>query len=154
MNKLKVRKLLIISFAVLMAAASAFGRTNHDASDVEAVLKAEHALCEAFEKGDLPYIKAHESEDYTLTNGTGDITTRQDDLDDFTKRGAHWTKFENRDMKVRTYNHQTAVVIGKTFVKGTFQGKPVDIAVLFTDTFVKINGEWILVAGHVTRIKN
>jgi hypothetical protein len=125
-----------------------------DQKDIDDVLKAEHTLCKAFEQGDLDYIKAHESADYTLTNSTGDITTRQDDLDDFTKRQAHWTTFENRDMKVRIYGRETAVVIGKTFVKGTYEGKPVDIAVLFTDTFAKIDGQWILVAGHVTRIKN
>jgi hypothetical protein len=125
-----------------------------DQKDIDDVLKAEHTLCKAFEQGDLDYIKAHESADYTLTNSTGDITTRQDDLDDFTKRHAHWTTFENRDMKVRIYGRETAVVIGKTFVKGTYEGKPVDIAVLFTDTFAKIDGQWILVAGHVTRIKN
>jgi ketosteroid isomerase-like protein len=138
----------------LLVSTSSLYAAEPDAQDVPDVLKAEHTLCKAFEQGDLAYIKAHESDDYTLTNSTGDITTRQDDLDDFTVRHAHWTMFENRDMKVRTYNHQTAVVIGKTFVKGTFDGKPVDIAVLFTDTFAKIRGEWILVAGHVTRIKN
>jgi hypothetical protein len=125
-----------------------------DPKDIDDVLKAEHVLCKAFESGDVEFIKAHESADYTLTNSTGEITTRQDDLDDFTKGHAHWAMFENRDMKVRTYNHQTAVVIGKTFVKGTYNGKPVDIAVLFTDTFAKIDGTWVLVAGHVTRIKN
>jgi ketosteroid isomerase-like protein len=125
-----------------------------DQKDIDDVLKAEHTLCKAFEQGDLDYIKAHESADYTLTNSTGDITTRQDDLDDFTKRHAHWTTFENRDMKVRIYGRETAVVLGKTFVKGTYDGKPVDIAVLFTDTFAKIDGRWILVAGHVTRIKS
>jgi hypothetical protein len=125
-----------------------------DQKDIDDVLKAEHTLCKAFEQGDLDYIKTHESADYTLTNSTGDITTRQDDLDDFTKRHAHWTTFENRDMKVRIYGRETAVVLGKTFVKGTYEGKPVDIAVLFTDTFAKIDGQWILVAGHVTRIKN
>jgi hypothetical protein len=125
-----------------------------DQKDIDDVLKAEHTLCKAFEQGDLDYIKTHESADYTLTNSTGDITTRQDDLDDFTKRHAHWTTFENRDMKVRIYGRETAVVLGKTFVKGTYDGKPVDIAVLFTDTFAKIDGRWILVAGHVTRIKS
>ena len=136
---------LLFTFSVCAAA---------DQKDIDDVLKAEHALCNAFEQGDLGYIEAHEADDYTLTNSTGDITTRQDDLDDFTKRHAHWTMFENREMKVRLYGHETAVVTGKTFVKGTFEGKPVDIAVLFTDTFVKMNSEWILVAGHVTRIKN
>jgi ketosteroid isomerase-like protein len=150
-DALDIRKRVLLAATVFLACSFSVA---YDQKDVDDVLKAEHTLCKAFEQGDLAYIKAHESDDYTLTNSTGDITTRQDDLDDFTKRHAHWTTFENRDMKVRVYGHETAVVIGKTFVKGTFDGKPVDIAVLFTDTFAKMNGEWILVAGHVTRIKN
>src|SRR3954453_22615756 len=104
-----VRSTLITVSILLAVAVSGFCTSAADE-----VLKAEHALCKAFEQGDLGYIKTHESADYMLTNSSGDITTRQDDLDDFTKRQAHWTMFENRDMKVRTYGDQTAVVIGKT----------------------------------------
>ena len=62
--------------------------------------------------------------------------------------------FENYDMKVRVYDDATAVVLGKTRVKGNAEGKSIDIVVQFTDTFVKKNGQWRLAAGHVSRLKN
>ena len=56
-------------------------------------------------------------------------------------------------MKARVYGGQTAIVTGKTKVKGNPQGKPIDIVVQFTDTFVKQSGRWRLAAGHVSRLK-
>ena len=46
-----------------------------------------------------------------------------------------------------------AVVLGKTRVKGTADGKPFDRVVQFTDTLIKRDGRWQLAAGHVSRIE-
>ncbi len=56
-------------------------------------------------------------------------------------------------MNARVYANHTAIVTGKTKIKGTAEGKPIDIVVQFTDTFVKQNGQWQLAAGHVSRLK-
>jgi ketosteroid isomerase-like protein len=116
------------------------------------VLNAENALCHAYATGDVAYIKTHVAEDYTLTDGAGEITTRQDDIDDLTSGKAHYTTFENSDMKVRFYG-ATAIVTGRTLVKGTYDGQALDVEVQFTDTMVRINSQWCLVAGHVSRIR-
>jgi hypothetical protein len=60
--------------------------------------------------------------------------------------------FENYDMKARLYAG-TAVVVGKTHVKGTAEGKPFDRVVQFADTLFKRDGQWQLAAGHVSRIE-
>ena len=44
--------------------------------------------------------------------------------------------FENYDMNARIYGDNVAVVLGKTRVKGTSEGKPFDRVVQFTDTLV------------------
>ncbi len=54
-------------------------------------------------------------------------------------------------MLARLYGNDTAVVLGKTRVKGTSDGKPFDRVVQFTDTLIKRDGRWQLVAGHVSR---
>ncbi len=51
------------------------------------------------------------------------------------------------DMKVYVYGH-AAVVIGSAVQAGNFKGQPLTAAVIFTDTFVKQNGEWRAVASH------
>jgi ketosteroid isomerase-like protein len=123
----------------------------------DGVLEAERTLCRAYQSNDVAYMRDHVMPDYTLTDSKGVITTQQDDLSDAKTGKAKYTQFENRNMKVRLYgpsgSPDTAVVTGRTLVKGTYDNQPVDIEVQFTDTMVRQNGVWKLAAGHVSRIR-
>jgi ketosteroid isomerase-like protein len=118
-----------------------------------AVLQAERDGCLAYLHGDANKIANFLTDDYTLTNSKGEITTAADDIEDAKSGRVHYDVFENYDMKVRIYDGHTAIVTGKTKVTGNAQGKPIDIIVQFTDTFVKQSGRWRLAAGHVSRLK-
>ena len=118
-----------------------------------AVLQAERDGCVAYLHGDADNIAKFLTDDYTLTNSKGEITKAAEDIEDARSGRVHYDVFENYDMKVRVYGDHTAIVTGKTKVKGNAQGKPIDIIVQFTDTFVKQNGRWRLAAGHVSRLK-
>jgi len=136
---------LIASF---MCAATIFAHTA--AEETTAVLQAERDGCAAYLNGDAEKIANFLTEDYTLTNSKGEISARADDLADATSGKVHYAEFENYDMKVRLYGESTAVVTGRTKLKGVYDGKPVDKIVQFTDTLVKQNGHWRLAAGHVS----
>lgn len=123
-------------------------------NESDKILQLESEWCGAFQRGDAAAIAAALADDYTLTDSRGVITTKADDLEDAKTGKMHYDIFENEDMKVRTYGGATAIVTGKTKVKGTAEGKPVDVLVQFTDTLVKIDGRWRLVAGHVSRLRN
>ena len=131
--------------------ATVLAQTPSDES--AAVLQAEREGCAAYLHGDAGKIANLLTDDYTLTNSKGVITTAADDIEDAKSGRVHYDVFENYDMKVRIYDDHTAIVTGKTKVKGNAQGKPIDIIVQFTDTFVKQGGRWRLVAGHVSRLK-
>jgi len=118
-----------------------------------AVLQAEREGCAAYLHGDASKIANFLTDDYTLTNSKGEITTAADDIEDAKSGRVHYDVFENYDTKVRIYDDHTAIVTGKTKVKGNAHGKPIDIIVQFTDTFVKQSGRWRLAAGHVSRSK-
>jgi len=118
-----------------------------------AVLQAERDGCVAYLRGDADNIAKFLTDDYALTNSKGEITKAADDIEDARSGRVHYDVFENYDMKVRVYGGHTAIVTGKTKVKGNAQGKPIDIIVQFTDTFVKQDGRWRLAAGHVSRLK-
>jgi len=83
----------------------------------KAVLETEHAWCRAFLHHNPDEIAAIESEDYTLTNSRGAISTRADDIAEAKTGAVHYTVFENHEMKVRLYG-DAAVVTGRTLVKG------------------------------------
>ncbi|PYJ50294.1 MAG: hypothetical protein DME87_06765 [Verrucomicrobia bacterium] len=118
-----------------------------------AVLQAERDGCAAYLRGKADKIANFLTDDYTLTNSKGKISTAADDIEDAKSGRVHYEVFENYDMKVRLYGGHTGIVTGKTKVKGTAEGKPIDIVVQFTDTFVKQGDQWRLAAGHVSRLK-
>jgi hypothetical protein len=91
--------------------------------------------------------------DFTLTLSNGEVSTRADEINELQSKKVHYDVFENYDMLARLYGNDTAVVVGKTKVKGTAEGKPFDRIVQFTDTLIKRDGRWQLAAGHVSRIE-
>jgi ketosteroid isomerase-like protein len=137
-------------FSVVCAAA-VLGQTPSDES--AAVLQAEHDGRVAYLRGDAGKIANLLTDDYTLTDSKGEISTAADDVEDARSGRVHYDVFENYDMTVRLYAGHTAIVTGKTKIKGNAQGKSIDIIVQFTDTFVKQSGRWRLAAGHVSRLK-
>ena len=81
------------------------------------------------------------------------MNTRANEIDELRSGKVHYDVFENYDVKARLYGEDTAIVLGKTRVKGMSEGKPFDRAVQFTDTLIKRDGRWQLVAGHVSRLE-
>ena len=144
-----LRSLLLVSFVL---ARTLVAQTPSDQS--AAVLQAERDGCVAYLRGDADKIATFLTEDYTLTNSKGEISTAADDIQEAKTGKVKYDVFENYDMKVRVYGDTTAVVLGKTKIKGSMEGKSIDIVAQFTDTFVKKNGQWQLAAGHVSRLKN
>lgn len=133
-----------------MAVASAFAQSTPESE----ILQVERDGCLAYQHNDAEQIGRFLTADYTLTDSKGAISTAADDINDARTGKVHYEVFENFEMKVRVYGETTAIVLGKTRVKGTVEGSPIDIVVQFTDTFVRQDGEWRLAAGHVSRLKN
>ncbi|MCP3139125.1 nuclear transport factor 2 family protein [Pyxidicoccus xibeiensis] len=114
-----------------------------------AVLDALHAGCEAFRIGDVRLVNDFLGEGFTLTDSSGNVTTREETLTEIRNKEPRYEVFRNHDMKVRLYG-TTAVVNGITTVKGTSGGKPFAAELQFTDTLVKQDGKWRIVASHVS----
>ena len=120
--------------------------------DEQAILKIEKEACDAYLHGDADYLAGLLTDDFSFTNGRAEMNNKQEELAEVRAKKVHYTTFENQDMKVHLHGG-TAVVIGKTIVKGTTEkNEPIDIAVEFTDVFTKIGENWKMLAGHVSRI--
>ena len=117
------------------------------------VLQFERDACKAFLDADMAALERVLTSDFTLTLSNGDVETRADQINELHSGKVHYDVFENHDMLARLYGNDTAVVLGKTRVKGTADGKPFDRIVQFTDTLIKRDGRWQLAAGHVSRIE-
>src|SRR4029453_19682987 len=117
------------------------------------VLQFEHDACKAFLDADPAALERVLTNDFTLTLSNGEVSTRANEINELRSGKVHYDVFENYDMEARLYGDKTAVVLGKTHVKGMSEGKPFDRVVQFTDTLVKRDSGWQLAAGHVSRIE-
>jgi len=63
-----------------------------------------------------------------------------------------FTSYELTDLKVTAYG-DAAIATSTYASKGTYKGKPFDSRGRTTDTWVKMNGKWLLVATHYSHIK-
>jgi len=117
------------------------------------VLQFERDACKAFLDADVGALERVLMPEFTLTLSSGEVNTRADEINELRSSKVHYDVFENYDMKARVYGDSTAVVLGKTRVKGTADGKPFDRVVQFTDTLIKRDGRWQLAAGHVSRLE-
>ena len=117
------------------------------------VLQFERDACKAFLEADVVALERVLTPDFTLTLSNGEVSTRADEINELHSGKVHYDVFENYDMLARLYGNDSAVVLGKTRVKGTADGKPFDRIVQFTDTLIKRDGRWQLAAGHVSRIE-
>ena len=106
------------------------------------VLRFERDACKAFLDADVAALERVLTPEFTLTLSNGEVNTRADEINELRSGKIHYDVFENYDMLARLYGNDTAVVLGKTRVKGTADGKPFDRVVQFTDTLIKRDGRW------------
>ena len=138
---------------VVVLATWAFQISAAQTSAENDVLQFERDACKAFLDADPAALERVLTADFTLTLSNGEISTRADEINELRSGKVDYDIFENYDMKARLYGDNTAVVLGKTRVKGTSEGKQFDRVVQFTDTLIKREGRWQVAAGHVSRLE-
>ena len=140
--------LMSLSLPVLLLASAPATASQTD--DTKKILQADGEICAAFEREDASWLEQHLDPTFTLTSSTGKVTTRADEVADL-RSGTKYDVFRNRDSKVRLYG-DAAVVTGITRVEGKSEGKPYALDFQFTDTYVRKQGVWVLVASHASRL--
>ena len=139
---------LIVFVVVLICRLSFAQSPSH-----QEVVQFERDACKAFLDADVAALERVLTPDFTLTLSNGEVSTRADEIDELRSGKVHYDAFENYEMKGRLYGDNTAVVLGKTHVKGKTNGKPFDRVVQFTDTLIKRDGRWQVAASHVSPLE-
>jgi len=101
--------------------------------------------------GDAAALEKLLTADYVYTNQDGAMASRGEMISGLKSGATKYDTFTVSDMKVHAYG-DAAVVTGKAYTKGKENGKPVDLTVRFTDTWVKHGGQWACAATQVTQI--
>ncbi len=91
------------------------------------------------------------ADDFILTTSSGKTKSKQDMLNDISSPELALEINETTQVKVRVIEN-TAVLTGILQQKGTYKGNAFDVKLNVTDTWVKVQSNWVLLAGHATVI--
>jgi ketosteroid isomerase-like protein len=137
--------------AVLLLAGTTPTLARDARRDERELLRTEAALCRAFESGDTATLRRYMDRTFTLTSSRGEVTDFDQNLAEVGRREPHYDEFRNHDQSVRFYG-DTAIVLGITTIKGTAEGKPIAAGFQYTDTWIRRDGAWRIVASHASRL--
>src|SRR5438874_3209063 len=137
----------IVASAVLSPLAAAKKQPTNDQA-VAAITQFENDAVKANLAGDSSFLEKHYADDWTGGFSGGIWTTKQSLLTEAKDKDNNKMNTEEiSDLKVRVYDN-TAIATYTDTYDGMVRGERRTKTVLTTDTFVRQNGMWKLVAGH------
>jgi ketosteroid isomerase-like protein len=126
--------------------------SNAERDQISAIEALEQRLAEAWVQMDRSFIEALLGPDWTVTDPSGRILTRQQVLDEtFSSSDRQIDSMTVDDVRVRLLG-TTAIATGRTRAAGRYQGEAVSVALRFTDIFYLVDGQWRVVASQGTLI--
>ncbi len=120
-------------------------------SDEQALVKIQHDWADARLKRDTSFPSRIEADDFTVAWFDGRIVNKEEDVKTYELDDAVFTEFKIDDLKVRFYGHM-AIVVGQGSIKARTNTQDLSGKYVWTDTFVKMGGEWKAVASQVTPV--
>ena len=146
---------LAVVLAVSVFPATALGQSNSSATDTDAVAtitQMENAAVKADMAGDSSFIEKNYTENFTSGSSWGNWETKQSILADLKDTKKNKTNSEAiSDLSVRVYG-DTAIATYKSTYDSLYHGDRRARTILSTDTFVRQNGSWKLVASHSSEL--
>lgn len=139
---------LLAGLAMLTGATAAMA-TAGEAE--QAVIAAENQAAKALQTNNAELFGSLLADKYVYTDQDGTVFAgKAANIADM--KFTTWTTEETADLKVTVFGN-TAIATGTFVAKGTYKGKSFDDRGRFTDTWVKMNGKWQVVASHASLIK-
>jgi ketosteroid isomerase-like protein len=105
----------------------------------------------AIRTADTAAIERIYGDTYVSTGPTGVVRSKADVISDFKSGALKIESIESEDLKVQPYG-DTAVVTGRTRIKGTDKGRALTGEQRFTQVYAKKDGRWQIVAFHLSSI--
>jgi ketosteroid isomerase-like protein len=137
---------VVLCGAVLGPVSAAGGDTTSDARTVAALDAKYQAAVKTNDAATMDRILA---DDFVLVLGSGKTQTKTDLLQEARTGRFHYEHQEDSDQAVRVWG-DTAVVTAKLWAKGTDSGKPFELFVWFSDTYVRTPTGWRYVHGQAS----
>ena len=154
-----MKRLFVIITLITVAATAAVGQAakkahNKEERAREELMQLEREIGKANVNRDHAFFERVEADEFIFTDSGGGMTTKKEDVDSVkapANPDARLLSYEVDDMKVMLYG-RTAVVTGRSTLKGINKGQEWTSQSRFTDVFVWRDNRWQIVAGHSSRI--
>lgn len=141
---------LLILLLIITGVYSVHGQANKEISNSEQeVRKLERAWLDAYEKRDAEAMNAIVADDFTITFADGSIQTKPRIIESLKRPGGASMKFYTEKVESRVYG-DTVILIGLVTSEWRQNDKPMTDRSRYTDTYVKRNGRWQVVASHLS----
>lgn len=144
-------QLIVLIALVCPGALTAQSDVPSQASIQQEVLKTEAARDEAMQKADMTVLNRIYADNVVIVNTRGVHLTKAQRLADFQSGDLKFLSFDQGDYSFQIYG-DTVILNGRANSIVQFHGKVNRIPRKFTLTYIKLNGEWKLVAQNETLI--
>jgi len=148
-----MKSMLAVASICLLSVSVPVGLAAPKSSTVEGqVQKYEQDWAQATVNQGAAAVDQYEADDIITTDPSGRVTDKAQDRMDLSSGDFKIQSEELSDVRVRIYSN-TAVASGTNIVKGTYKGQDINGKYRFTDTWVKRNGKWQVVASQYTKVQ-
>ncbi|HTS35469.1 MAG TPA: nuclear transport factor 2 family protein [Candidatus Solibacter sp.] len=147
-----MKNVLAIALLCLLSLSLAAGQPAPKTSTVQVQIKAlEENWAQAVVREGAASVDRYEADDIITTDPTGRITDKSQDKADLSSGDYRIHSEELSDVVVHVYGN-VAVAAATNTMKGTYKGQDLSGKYRFTDTWVKRNGKWQVVASQYTKV--
>ena len=147
-----MKNLLAIALLYLLSLSVAVSQGASKTSSVEdQIRKHEQDWAQAVVKEGAGSVDQYEADDIITTDPTGRVTGKAEDRTDLSSGDYKIQSEELSDLTVHVYGN-IAVATATNTMKGTYKGQDLSGKYRFTDTWVKRDGKWQVVASQYTKV--
>lgn len=109
-------------------------------------------FADAIQAGDAAALGRIWSDDYTFTNGSGQVVTKAQRLANLKTGATDVQSADERDIKVKVYGGDAAVLTSHVTLKARYSGKEGSGEYRNTAVWIKTSAGWQMVANQITPI--
>jgi ketosteroid isomerase-like protein len=118
----------------------------------QALMRLEQERVDAVTKSDLAALERIFADDLLYTHSNARSETKQQFLESVKSGNIKYEAMKHSDLKVQLFG-DTAVLRGRSDIKGVANGQPYALPIRFITVYVKINGRWQMTTWQSTRIE-
>jgi ketosteroid isomerase-like protein len=121
-------------------------------ADVQQTLKdSMRTYSDALTKRDLAALDKIWADEYTFTNGRGQLLTKKERMENIRTGATQFDSIGRESDEIRLFG-DTAVVTGRAVLKVIYSGKESSGPYRFIHVWVKMQGRWQIVANQITPV--